>query len=289
MREAGYTLITGASGVIGAALARQLSTECQVVCLSRKKPQADGGYVQGEFHSCEDLRQLDRFALSCVVHLAAVTGGCSEEDGLAVNVLGTRRLIRYALDRGCRKFVLASSIAAVGCLSADFLPLQVPIPDDHPCLAQDAYGLSKAMMEDLTYYFQRVTSESDFIHLRFGAVYDPSTPPILYRADTVPDVPFVGLGSVMLGDVVRALALAVRTSTQPGVRVFNVLGMDANCSDPVSTVLRASLGERGAHLDLSWYDDPEHAYDPLYTMDKIGRDLGFFPQESTRVTRESQE
>lgn len=218
-----------------------------------------------------------------------MTGGCSEEDGLAINVLGTRRLIRYALDRGCRKFVLASSIAAVGCLSADFLPLQVPIPDDHPCLAQDAYGLSKAMMEDLTRYFHRVIPESDFIHLRFGAVHDPTVPPVLYRADTAPDMPFVGLGSVMLGDVLRALTLAVRASVQPGVRVFNVLGPDANCSDPVPTVVRASLGERGTQPDLSWYDDPDHASDPLYTMDKIGRDLGFFPEKSTRVSRESNE
>jgi UDP-glucose 4-epimerase len=283
MPEAGYTLITGASGFIGTALAHQLSTERQVVCLSRKKPQGDMAFVQGEFHSFEDLRHLDGFDISCVVHLASVTGGCSEEDGLAINVLGTRRLIRYAIDRGCRKFVMASSIAAVGCLSADFLPLQVPIPDDHPCLARDAYGLSKAMMEDLTRYFHGVIPDSDFISLRFAVVDDPSARPTLYSLDTMPRTPFVELGHVTLSDALRALILAVRAPTQPSVRVFNVVGMDANCSDPIPIMLRACLGPRSKQLDLSWYDCPEHAYDALYAMDKIEKGLGFSPKESTRV------
>lgn len=100
--EGGYTLITGASGFIGNAFAQQLSIKRQVICLSRKMPQGNIPSVQGEFHSFEDLRQLDRFEISCVVHLAAVTGGCSEEDGVAVNVLGTRRLLRYAINRGVK-------------------------------------------------------------------------------------------------------------------------------------------------------------------------------------------
>jgi nucleoside-diphosphate-sugar epimerase len=282
MKDDGSILITGASGFIGQALVRGLSSEHQVLCLSRRKPQGDAPFVQGEFHSFEDLRQLDPFAISCVVHLAAVTGGCSEEDGLAINVLGTRRLLRYALDRGCRKFVLASSIAAVGCLNANFLPLQVPIPDEHPCLARDMYGLSKSMVEDLTRYFQRVIPASDFIHLRFGAVGDALPP--LYHTGTpqTRDLPFVHLAHVWLEDALRALTLVVTAPAQPGVRVYNVVGPQANCSDPVPDMLRVCLGERSEQLDLSGYARPGHAYDALYTMDKIRRDLGFIPEKSTR-------
>jgi nucleoside-diphosphate-sugar epimerase len=285
--EAGYTLITGASGFIGNALACQLATERQVICLSRRKPQGDIAFVQGEFHSFEDLRQLDRYNIKIIVHLAAVTGGCSEEDGLAINVLGTRRLLRYALDRGCRKFVMASSIAAVGCLSPDFLPNRIPIPDEHPCLARDAYGLSKAMMEDLTRYFHRVVPDSDFINLRFSAVDDPASPPPIYSTGNAPRVPFVMLTHSMLGDTLRALTLAIDAPAQPGVRVFNVVGMHINSSDPVPAILRAALGSRSEQLDLSWYDHPDHSYDALYEMDKIGTALGFLPEGSTRAPRTS--
>lgn len=278
----GYTLITGASGLIGNAFAQQLSADRQIICLSRKKLQGDFAAVQGEFHSFEDLRQLDPFEISCVVHLAAVTGGCSEEDGLAINVLGTRRLLRYALDRGCRKFVLASSIAAVGCLSDAFIPLQVPIPDDHPCLAADAYGFSKAMMEELTRYFHRVVPESDFINLRIGLVSGAGAPPV-YGTDDPLGVPFVNLAPVTLSDVLRALKTAVAAPRQRGVRVFNVVGPDANCRDSVSALLSSCLGERSNLLDVSWFDSPEHSYDALYTMDSIRNALGFYPEESVRT------
>ncbi len=276
-----YTLITGASGKIGNAFAEQLSEKRRVICLSRKKLQGNTASVQGEFHSFKDLRQLDTFDISCVVHLAAVTGGCSEEDGLAVNVLGTRRLLRYALDRGCRKFVLASSIAAAGCLSGEFIPLQVPIPDEHPCLAYDAYGFSKAMMEELTRYFHRVVPDSDFINLRIGLVSDTDTPH-LFRAGDPLGWPFVNLARVNLGDLLSALDRAASAPPQPGVRVFNVVTLRANCADPVPEVLRSCLGSRADQMDLSWYEKPGHSCDALYSMDAIKSALGFSPEEYTR-------
>src|SRR3954469_25176779 len=109
------TLITGASGFIGGALARSLAKQ-NIVCLSRKPLGFDVPTVSGEFHSPEVLAKLDAYRITRVVHLAAATGGCSLEDGLGVNVQGTGRMLRHLIDRGCRRFVLASSIAAVGCL-----------------------------------------------------------------------------------------------------------------------------------------------------------------------------
>ena len=276
----GYTLVTGASGRIGNAFAGQFSTKQQVIGLSRKKPEGDYAAVQGEFHSFEDLRQLDPYDISCVVHLAAVTGGCSEEDGLAINVLGTRRLLRYALDRGCRKFVLASSIAAAGCLSDEFLPLQLPIPDEHPCLAYDAYGFSKAMMEELTRYFQRVVSDSDFINLRIGLV-DKTDVPHLFHAGDPLGWPFVNLARVNLDDLLSALGHAASAPLQPGARIFNVVNPRTNCADPVPEVLRSCLGSRAEQLDLSWYEKPGHSYDALYATDNIQTALGFSSDDPT--------
>ena len=91
-----------------------MSVHHNVLCLSRKNPGLDLPWIQGDFGSYEDLRQLDDNAIDAVIHLAAVTGGCRERDGLLVNVEGSRCLMRYLIDSGCRKFIMASSIAAVG-------------------------------------------------------------------------------------------------------------------------------------------------------------------------------
>lgn len=279
----GYTLITGASGFVGLALARSLSQTRPIICMSRHKPDVKAPFIAGQFHSFEDLRLLDGYEINSVVHLAAVTGGCSEEDGLAINVQGTRRLVRYLIDRGCKRFVMASSVAATGCLHSDFVPLQLPISDEHPCLARDAYGLSKAMMEEMTRYFQRANPDTEFINLRFGAVADDATwEPPHYSVDTKTPYPFVMMARVLLSDIVRAVIAAVESKPRLGVHVYNVVGPDAPCDDPVPGVLRASCGDLLKNLDLSWFEQTGHEFDALYMMDKIKQELGFVPQKSTR-------
>ena len=122
-------LITGASGFIGQGLARAMTARHDVLCMSRHSPGLDLTWVRGSFASFEDLRQLDGRQIDVVVHLGAVTGGCLERDGMLVNVEGTRCLMRYLMDSACRKFVMASSIAAVGFQNTEFRPLHVPISE----------------------------------------------------------------------------------------------------------------------------------------------------------------
>ena len=128
-------LITGASGFIGGALAGSMAKDHEVFCISRQRTEVKGVMaVQGDFTSSEALQKLDPHKVDVVVHLAAVTGGGSEAEQLRVNVMGSYQLVRHFVDRGCKKFVLASSIAAVGFQSPLFRPLQLPMPDEHPCL-----------------------------------------------------------------------------------------------------------------------------------------------------------
>ena len=206
-------LITGASGFIGRALARTLAGRHQIVCLGRHKPEVEATFVKGEFGAFEDLRRLD-----AVVHLAAVTGGCSERDGLLVNVEGTRCLMRYLMDRGCRKFVMASSVAAVGLQSVKFRPLQLPMPDEHPCLDRDGYGLSKHLMEEIVRYHARQNPDLDAINLRLAAIFRDEAPAPLVKPGPVREWAAASLAMMALSDAVRAFALAVEAPHRPGVR-----------------------------------------------------------------------
>ncbi|MDG0814070.1 NAD-dependent epimerase/dehydratase family protein [Cohnella rhizosphaerae] len=281
-------LITGATGFIGRELAPRLAGSHEVVCLSRggkalERDDAGCVHVRGSFDRFEDLRQLDAYRIDTVIHLAAVTGGCSEEDGLSVNVLGTRRLFRYLLDRGAERFVSASSVAAPGCLGSGFLPERLPIPDEHPCLATDAYGLSKAMAEQVTHYFHRLHPDTRFVNLRLGAVVGADWTPQPVDAGTKLTIPFVRLSHVYVSDIVAGIVRTAEAELPPGVHTWNLVGPDSSCSIPTADMLRSVLGDRAADYDLSYYEQPGHAHKPVFDMRAIADAIGFYPQRSMRA------
>lgn len=273
-------LITGASGLIGRHMARALSPNHNVICLSRTKPNIDTIFVKGAFHSFEDLQKLDNYRFDTLIHLGAVTGGCSEEDGMAVNVAGTHRLLRYLIDHNCRKFVMASSIATVGLAAKEFMPIKLPIPDEHPCLARDAYGFSKYLMEEVTRYYSRIYDDADFIDIRLGAVSEDDNPPPLVKAGPIYDWAFVYLGRIFLSDVIKVFTLAVEAPHNPSLRIMNAVGPDSASEDTVPDLMHSWFPERYQQLDLSHYKCTGHERDPVFDITRIKSELGFEPKIS---------
>ncbi len=271
-------LITGASGLIGRALATALSKEHDVRCMSRRNPELGLPWVKGAFSSFEDLRQLDGTDIDTVVHLAAATGLESERDCLLVNVEGTRVLMRYLADRGCRKFVMASSIAAVGMQSTRFRPLQVPIPDDHPCLDRDGYGFSKSLMEQVTAYVQRQIGNIDVINLRLASVPPDDQTRAPVEPGPVPEWSVGHLTIMRLRDAVRAFTLAAEAPHRPGVRAMNCAAPTAWTKHPVAEVLRSWWGH---DVDVSHFERTGHERDAVYDVGRIEQELGFVAETIT--------
>ena len=191
---------------------------------------------------------------------------------MCVNVEGTRCLMRYLIDRGCEKFVFASTIAIVGMQNVEFRPVELPMPDEHPCLDRDGYGFSKHLMEEVTRYYQRQNDRIDVIHLRLSAtVADDARPPLVEPGPVFEWA--AGSASIMLvSDAVRALVLAAEAPTQPGVRVMNACPPLAWVKAPVAEVLRSWYGRE---FDVSYYERPGHEWDSLYDVRLIKRELGF--------------
>jgi len=270
-------LVTGASGFVGRALAVSLAERHNVICMSRHDPGLSLRWVRGSFASFEDLRQLDGDGIDVVVHLAAVTGGCLERDGLLVNVEGTRCLMRYLMDRGCRRFVLASSIAAVGFQSTRFRPLELPIPDEHPCLDRDGYGVSKYLMEEITRYYHRQDDSLDITNLRLASVRADDALPEPVKAGTLGEWALGSITVLALSDGVRAFSLAAEAPYRQGLRIMNAVGPRAWVADPVAGVLRNWWGD---DVDLSYYESPEHLYDSVFDARRIREEIGF---EATRL------
>ena len=274
-----HILITGTSGFIGRQLAGAMARDHRVVCLSRKRTEADGvAALEGDFTSPDDLRRLDPHPVDALVHLAAVTGGCSEEDGIRVNVLGTHRLLRYLIDRGCRKFVLASSIAAVGFQSVKFRPLRLPMPDEHPCLDRDGYGLSKYLMEEVLRYLCRQNEGLDIIAVRLASILPDDAVPRPRKAGPITPWAIGSLSVMYASDAVRCFTVAAGAPFQPGLRIMNAVGAQACAGDTVPEILRAWYGSDADRIDLSHYERPGHERDPLYDISRIRQEIGFVPE-----------
>ncbi|HOK04175.1 MAG TPA: NAD(P)-dependent oxidoreductase [Victivallales bacterium] len=273
-------LITGTSGFIGKALAISLSKKHKIIGFSRKNPNIDGiENLQGEFSNLEDLRKLNKFNINNVVHLAAVTGGCSERDGILVNVEGTRQLMRYLIDRGCKKFVMASSIAAVGMQSIEFRPLQVPIADEHPCFDRDGYGFSKFLMEEVTKYYQRQNPDIDVINLRLAAICPDNNPAELVGITPIKQWALGGLSMMMLSDAVKVFSLAVENPYKNGVRIMNATAPLAWSNEPTADILRNWWGD---DVDLFYYENPTNKYASAYDTRMIIKELGFIAETTCK-------
>lgn len=268
-------LVTGASGFLGSLLVARLADTHRVIALSRSTVEHAAAAVEGTFTSSADLARLDEHPIDTVVHLAATTGGSSEQDALDINVSGTRRFLRYCVDRGITRFVLASSIAAVGCLSNGFVPRTLPIPDDHPCDAADAYGLSKALMENVAFYFARQRPDLDITMFRIGSVQPDTTGAVdEIWLDSV-KAPFVSLGAIVASDVVEALARAAERRVGPGVHRMNLVASHARTPTPTAGALRRVLGDRADPLDLSFYEKTCNEHAGVYATDELKRVFGF--------------
>jgi len=266
-------LLTGASGFLGKALLAELSQRHQIITIGRKAlPEAPNQkHYQGLFSEFEDLRQLDVHTIDAVVHLAAVTGGCLEREGMLVNVEGTRILMRYLIDRECRKFVMASSTAIVGFQNPEFQPLQLPIPDEHPCLDRDGYGLSKYLMEELTRYYVRQNPEIDVVNLRFAALCPDENMPPRSGIDPAGDWAVGAITQMVRSEAVRILCLATEAPLKPGIRIMNAVSSKAWVSAPTAEVLRNWWGD---NVDLSYFEqagnEQASVFDPSYAKREFG-------------------
>ncbi|MBL4702668.1 MAG: NAD(P)-dependent oxidoreductase [Phycisphaeraceae bacterium] len=267
-------LLTGASGFLGSAMLAELSKHHHVVTLGRKCLQAapNQTHYQGNFSAFEDLRQLDGHAIDAVVHLAAVTGGCLEREAIAVNVEGTRCLMQYLIDRGCRKYVNASSIAVVGIESTSFRPVTLPMSDEHPCLDRDGYGMSKYLMEEVTRYLHLQNPEIDVINLRLAALHADDQPPALVLPCDIHPWAAGSMTLLSCSRAVKAFTLAVESAIKPGVRVLNTVSQKAWVKESTAEVLRRWWGDK---VDLSYFDKPGNAQASIFSSEAIERELGF--------------
>lgn len=134
----------------------------RVVIFDLVEPTQLGDYrfIKGGLQDLEALEKATK-GIDAIIHLAAIPLDLPGEYKKLwdVNVTGTFHVLEAARRNGVRKIVFASSICAWGFgFWKEPLDIQYfPIDEEHPCFkyAQDMYGLSKIVGEQLCYMYTK--------------------------------------------------------------------------------------------------------------------------------------
>ncbi len=132
-----HVLVTGATGSIGSRLAQRLSDSGQHVIALVRDP-SHLGYlkepgniviVRGDLSDAASLRGCTD-GCSVVYHCAAKLGGSDWARYRAVNVGGTKALLKEAQRAGVDRFVHVSTIGVYGCSEATDINEDFPWPEE---------------------------------------------------------------------------------------------------------------------------------------------------------------
>lgn len=187
-------LVTGGCGFIGSHVCRRLLREGHNVVVfdnfdpyyprelkeGNLKAILDEGRVQlieGDVRSEDDLGKLSEFEIDTIVHFASKAGVrpslLNPEEYYEVNVIGTLRLLNYAIARGIKNIVFASSSSVYG-----KNPRRPWSESDHDLHPISPYASSKLACEHLGKVYAEL-HDIRFTALRFFTVYGPAQRPDL--------------------------------------------------------------------------------------------------------------
>ncbi|MDA8098859.1 MAG: NAD(P)-dependent oxidoreductase [Nitrospiraceae bacterium] len=173
-----HVLITGSSGFIGSALVKRLlqrGHELSLVSRDRRRLGVYGSQgartIEADLGNRISLNAIDTGPnpIDAVVHLAASVSYFGRDFALhRVNVLGSYHLLQWAIQRGVRQYLFASSIEAMGTRG-----------DPDPAGEEDctppvsSYGRSKLDAEHALLSVQN--GNVNLLILRLGNIYGPGS------------------------------------------------------------------------------------------------------------------
>lgn len=152
-------LITGAAGMLGGVMRKELTDVADTIRLTARQEITDLAAHEEQF-TC-DLADKDAVMemtkdVDAVVHLGGVSKEAAFDDILHSNIVGFYNLYEACRKNGVKRIAWASSVHAVG-----FYPTTQVIDTDAPLRPDSNYGVSKAFGEALAqYYWDKYALES---------------------------------------------------------------------------------------------------------------------------------
>lgn len=221
-----------------------------------------------------------------VIHLAAIPwpGEHTAEVVFRNNVMSTFNVLQAACVLGVKKVVLAGSESALGFpfMFRRFSPRYLPIDEEHPLLAQDAYGLSKIVLEELGRGFVRRNPQMSVISLRLSYILQPEDYAAELQAAWQDEKrnDFNLWAYIDARDVAEACRLALEYG-QPGFEAFYIAAADTLMQQPtLQLVQRYYAGVETIHEGFGGRMSP-------LDCSKAARLLGFRPRHTWQMVVEN--
>jgi nucleoside-diphosphate-sugar epimerase len=285
----GPILITGASGLIGHALATRLQAEGRDVLGLDRRPPSVGrpafAFVEAELNDVHRLyAAVGGRELAGIVHCGGVSGLMVARDNpfliCETNIRGTAHILELARRQDAGRVIFCSSISAYGHQDANGV-----VTEETPMRGRTTYGASKIAGEALLQAYGEEHGV-DGIALRFTHVYGPGRETqcfvrtmiedaLAHRACQLPHAQRSRRQYVYVTDVVDAIMVALHAAAPPR-RAYNIGPGCQHRLGEAADAVRSVLGP----LDVAFDDscDPREYQCGTLDITAAGRDLGWHPK-----------
>ena len=170
-------VVTGAAGRLGRRVVQLLVDQNKEVLATDQWATDD---LPAEFVRCDlaDANAVEDIlkGAEAVVHMGAIPGPLREDPRVIFdnNVASTFNVMMSAAELGLRRVVFSSSAFGMGWAHDGnaFVPLYLPLDEEHPMMPFEPYGLSKQVGEDIGRMIAR-NSDTTVVSLRFTNVALP--------------------------------------------------------------------------------------------------------------------
>ncbi len=242
-------VVTGAAGRLGRRVVQLLVDQDKEV-LATDQLVADD--LPAEFVRCDlvDAKAVEGILkdAEAVVHMGAIPGPL-REDPRAIftnNVTSTFNVMMSAAELGLRRVVFSSSAFGMGWAHDGnaFVPLYLPLDEEHPMMPFEPYGLSKQVGEDIGRMIAR-SSNTTVVSLRFTNVALPEVQAEFPWPAPTPENPLtlVMWAYADARDVAEAHVLALDAEIEE-YEAFMIAQPSSRFKEPTIDLVKNNFGDR---------------------------------------------
>ena len=242
-------VVTGAAGRLGRMVVRLLVNQGREVLAT---DQVDADDLPAEFVRC-DLVDAEAVTdilkdAEAVVHMGAIPGPLRDPPRVIFdnNVASTFNVMMSAAELGLRRVVFSSSAFGMGWAhdGSAFVPLYLPLDEEHPMMPFEPYGLSKQVGEDIGRMIAR-NSDTTVVSLRFTNV---ALPEVIAEFPWPAPTPEDPLTLVMWAyadarDVAEAHVLSLDAEIEE-YEAFMIAQPSSRFAEPTVDLVRSNFGDR---------------------------------------------
>lgn len=264
-------LVTGAAGRLGTQVASHLSMRHEILATDVR---GESGIQTLDVRDPGAVLEATR-DVEAVVHLAGLDYDAHESpvDVIDVNVLGTVSVLEACRSHGIGKVVVCSSVAALGLHERrpDWLPLTLPITEEHPTHPVEVYSVSKAMIE--------IAARAAAWDLRSVLCIRPVAIVFPGKEDDFRQDMLQGSHSlrdfIAAADVSRAIEMYL-DSEMGGYECVNLASDDSVTDRPILDWMKTAAPGFSGTIDRDRYF--ANPFASLYSNDKAKKLLNWYPE-----------